>query len=863
MNLNNFTIKAQEAVQQAVQLVRQNNQQVIEPTHLLKAVILTGESVVNFLFQKLGVNLQNVNMVIDREIESYPKVSGGEPYLSKESNAVLQKAIDYSGKMGDQYVSLEPIILALLTEKSTASQILKDAGVTEKELRLAIEELRKGNKVTSQSAEDTYDALGKYAVNLNERARSGKLDPVIGRDEEIRRVLQILSRRTKNNPILIGEPGVGKTAIAEGLAHRIIRGDVPENLKSKQIFSLDLGALIAGAKYKGEFEERLKSVINEVIQSDGEIILFIDEIHTLVGAGKGEGAMDAANILKPALARGELRSIGATTLNEYQKYFEKDKALERRFQIVMVEEPDELDTISILRGIKEKYENHHKIRIKDEAIISAVQLSSRYITDRFLPDKAIDLMDEAAARLRMQVDSVPESLDEITRRIKQLEIEREAIKREDDTAKLEQLNKEIADLKEEEKKQKAQWESEKELINKIQQNKIDIEDLKFQADKAEREGDYGLVAEIRYGKIKAKEEEIADVQARLHEMQGTSAMIKEEVTSDDIADVVSRWTGIPVNKMMQSEREKLLKLESELHTRVIGQEEAITAISDAVRRSRAGLQDPKRPIGSFIFLGTTGVGKTELAKALAEYLFDDENMMTRIDMSEYQEKFSASRLIGAPPGYVGYDEGGQLTEAIRRKPYSVVLFDEIEKAHPDVFNILLQVLDDGRLTDNKGRVVNFKNTIIIMTSNMGSNLIRENFEKITPLNHDKIVDEAKIQVLELLKNTIRPEFLNRIDEIIMFTPLNEQEIRKIVVMQLEDVKRMLAQNGIALNFTNEALTFIAEEGFDPQFGARPVKRVIQKYVLNELSKAILAGKVDQNHMITIDRENEELVFKNE
>ncbi|MCD7978452.1 MAG: ATP-dependent chaperone ClpB [Tannerellaceae bacterium] len=863
MNLNNFTIKSQEAVQQAVQLVRQNNQQVIEPTHLLKAVIMTGESIINFLFQKLGVNLQQVNMVVDREIESYPKVSGGEPYLSKESNAVLQKAIDYSGKMGDQYVSLEPVLLALLTEKSTASQILKDAGVTEKELRLAIEELRKGNKVTSQSAEDTYDALGKYAINLNERARSGKLDPVIGRDEEIRRVLQILSRRTKNNPILIGEPGVGKTAIAEGLAHRIIRGDGPENLKTKQIFSLDLGALIAGAKYKGEFEERLKSVVNEVIQSDGEIILFIDEIHTLVGAGKGEGAMDAANILKPALARGELRSIGATTLNEYQKYFEKDKALERRFQIVMVEEPDELDTISILRGIKEKYENHHKIRIKDEAIISAVQLSSRYITDRFLPDKAIDLMDEAAARLRMQVDSVPESLDEITRRIKQLEIEREAIKREDDKAKLEQLNKEIADLKEEEKKQKAQWESEKELINKIQQNKIDIEDMKFQADKAEREGDYGLVAELRYGKIKAKEEEIAEVQAKLHDMQGSSAMIKEEVTSDDIADIVSRWTGIPVSKMMQSEREKLLKLETELHTRVIGQEEAITAISDAVRRSRAGLQDPKRPIGSFIFLGTTGVGKTELAKALAEYLFDDENMMTRIDMSEYQEKFSATRLIGAPPGYVGYDEGGQLTEAIRRKPYSVVLFDEIEKAHPDVFNILLQVLDDGRLTDNKGRVVNFKNTIIIMTSNMGSNLIRENFEKITPLNHDKIIDETKIQVLELLKNTIRPEFLNRIDEIIMFTPLNEQEIRKIVVMQLEQVKRMLAQNGIALNFTNEALTFIAEEGFDPQFGARPVKRVIQKYVLNELSKAILAGKVDQNHKITIDRENEELVFKNE
>jgi len=862
MNLNNFTIKSQEAVQQAVQLVSQNNQQVIEPAHLLKAVIMTGESITNFLFQKLGVNSQNVNMILDRQIESYPKVSGGEPYLSKESNAVLQKAVDYSGKMGDQYVSLEHIILALLTEKSTASQILKDAGVTEKELRLAIEELRKGNKVNSQSAEDTYDALGKYAINLNERARSGKLDPVIGRDEEIRRVLQILSRRTKNNPILIGEPGVGKTAIAEGLAHRIIRGDVPENLKSKQIFSLDMGALIAGAKYKGEFEERLKAVVNEVTKSDGEIILFIDEIHTLVGAGKSEGAMDAANILKPALARGELRSIGATTLNEYQKYFEKDKALERRFQQVLIEEPDELDTISILRGLKEKYENHHKIRIKDDAIISAVQLSSRYITDRFLPDKAIDLMDEAAARLRMQVDSVPESLDEITRRIKQLEIEREAIKREDDTVKLEQLNKEIADLKEEEKKQKAQWESEKELINKIQQNKIDIEDLKFQADKAEREGDYGKVAEIRYAKIKEKEEEIAEVQSKLHSMQGTSAMIKEEVDSEDIADVVARWTGIPVSKMMQSERDKLLKLESELHTRVIGQDEAITAISDAVRRSRAGLQDPKRPIGSFIFLGTTGVGKTELAKALAEYLFDDENMMTRIDMSEYQEKFSATRLIGAPPGYVGYDEGGQLTEAIRRKPYSVVLFDEIEKAHPDVFNILLQVLDDGRLTDNKGRVVNFKNTIIIMTSNMGSSIIRENFEKITPMNHDKIVDETKIQVLELLKKNIRPEFLNRIDEIIMFTPLNEQEIRKIVKLQLDQVKKTLANNGITLNFTSEALQFIAEEGYDPQFGARPVKRVIQKYVLNELSKAILGGTIDKAKPITIDMENEKLVFKN-
>lgn len=862
MNLNNFTIKAQEAVQQAVQLVTKNNQQVIEPVHLLKAVIMTGESVTNFIFQKLGVNAQNLNMVLDRQIESYPKVSGGEPYLSSESNAVLQKAIDYSSKMGDQYVSLEPIILALFTEKSTASQILKDAGVTEKELRQAIEELRKGNKVTSQSAEETYDALGKYAINLNERARSGKLDPVIGRDEEIRRVLQILSRRTKNNPILIGEPGVGKTAIAEGLAHRIVRGDVPENLKSKQIFSLDMGALIAGAKYKGEFEERLKAVVNEVTKSEGEIILFIDEIHTLVGAGKGEGAMDAANILKPALARGELRSIGATTLDEYQKYFEKDKALERRFQIVMVDEPNELDAISILRGLKEKYENHHKVRIKDDAIIAAVQLSTRYITDRFLPDKAIDLMDEAAARLRLQIDSVPESLDEVSRRIKQLEIEREAIKRENDKGKLEQLNKEIADLKDEETKQKAQWQSEKEQINKIQQNKIDIENLKFEADKAEREGDYGKVAEIRYGKIKQKEEEIREVQEKLKTMQGASAMIKEEVDSEDIADVVSRWTGIPVSKMMQSEKEKLLHLESELHTRVIGQEEAISAIADAVRRSRAGLQDPKRPIGSFIFLGTTGVGKTELAKALAEYLFDDENMMTRIDMSEYQEKFSATRLIGAPPGYVGYDEGGQLTEAIRRKPYSVVLFDEIEKAHPDVFNILLQVLDDGRLTDNKGRVVNFKNTIIIMTSNMGSSLIRENFEKMTPETHDQVVDETKVQVLELLKKTIRPEFLNRIDDIIMFTPLNEEEIRKIVTLQLNSVKKMLAQNGIALEFTDAALAFISDKGFDPQFGARPVKRVIQKYVLNELSKELLGGTVNKDRPIIIDSDGSGLVFKN-
>ena len=862
MNLNNFTIKAQEAVQQAVQLATQNGQQAIEAVHLLKGVIMTGESVTNFIFQKLGVNIQNLNRVLDAQISSLPKVSSGEPYLSSEANTVLQKAIGYSSKMGDQYVSLEPIILALFTEKSTASQILKDAGMTENELRQAIEELRKGNKVTSQSAEDTYDALGKYAINLNERARSGKLDPVIGRDDEIRRVLQILSRRTKNNPILIGEPGVGKTAIAEGLAHRIVRGDVPENLKSKQIFSLDMGALVAGAKYKGEFEERLKAVVGEVTKSDGEIILFIDEIHTLVGAGKGEGAMDAANILKPALARGELRSIGATTLDEYQKYFEKDKALERRFQIVMVDEPNELDAISILRGLKEKYENHHKVRIKDDAIIAAVQLSTRYITDRFLPDKAIDLMDEAAARLRLQIDSVPESLDEVSRRIKQLEIEREAIKRENDKGKLEQLNKEIADLKDEETKQKAQWQSEKEQINKIQQNKIDIENLKFEADKAEREGDYGKVAEIRYGKIKQKEEEIREVQEKLKTMQGASAMIKEEVDSEDIADVVSRWTGIPVSKMMQSEKEKLLHLESELHTRVIGQEEAISAIADAVRRSRAGLQDPKRPIGSFIFLGTTGVGKTELAKALAEYLFDDENMMTRIDMSEYQEKFSATRLIGAPPGYVGYDEGGQLTEAIRRKPYSVVLFDEIEKAHPDVFNILLQVLDDGRLTDNKGRVVNFKNTIIIMTSNMGSSLIRENFEKMTPETHDKVVDETKVQVLELLKKTIRPEFLNRIDDIIMFTPLNEEEIRKIVTLQLDSVKKMLAQNGIALDFTDAALAFISDKGFDPQFGARPVKRVIQKYVLNELSKELLGGTVNKDRPITIDSDGMGLVFKN-
>ena len=862
MNLNNFTIKSQEAVQKAVELVTRQNQQSIEATHLLKAVILTGESVVNFLFQKLGINPQGLNAALDRKIASYPKVEGGEPYLSREANAVLQKAVDYCGKMGDQYVSLEHIILALFSEGSDASQMLKDAGMTEKELRAAIDELRKGNRVTSQSAEDTYDSLSKYAINLNERARSGKLDPVIGRDEEIRRVLQILSRRTKNNPILIGEPGVGKTAIAEGLAHRIVRGDVPENLKSKQIFSLDMGALIAGAKYKGEFEERLKAVVNEVTKSDGQIILFIDEIHTLVGAGKSDGAMDAANILKPALARGELRAIGATTLDEYQKYFEKDKALERRFQTVMVDEPDEADTISILRGLKEKYENHHKIRIKDDAIIAAVQLSSRYITDRFLPDKAIDLMDEAAARLRMQVDSVPESLDEVSRRIAQLEIEREAIKREDDQPKLEQLSREIADLKEDEKKQKARWQSEKELIDRIQQNRIDIESLKYEADRAEREGDYGKVAEIRYGRIKTKEEENADIQRQLHEMQGASAMIKEEVDSEDIADVVSRWTGIPVSKMLQSEREKLLHLEDELHKRVVGQDEAIRAIADAVRRSRAGLQDPKRPIGSFIFLGTTGVGKTELAKALAEYLFDDENMMTRIDMSEYQEKFSATRLVGAPPGYVGYDEGGQLTEAIRRKPYSVVLFDEIEKAHPDVFNVLLQVLDDGRLTDNKGRTVNFKNTIIIMTSNMGSSLIRDRFEQLTDDNRERVVAETKSEVLDLLKKTIRPEFLNRIDEIIMFTPLTEQEIRQIVGLQLKGIERMAAANGIALQFSDAAVAYLAEKGYDPQFGARPVKRAIQELVLNELSKEILSGKIDRGHAVKVDFREGQLTFGN-
>ena len=862
MNFNNFTIKAQDAIQQAVQITQNNGQQAIEPVHILLGILHVGENVTSFLFQKLGVNLQNVQTVAQSELQSLPRVQGGEPYLSRESNELIQKAEDISHELGDQYVSLEAMLLATLKVKSSISTILKDAGMNEKDLRQAINELRGGNSVKSQSSEDTYQSLSKYAINLNEAARSGKLDPVIGRDDEIRRVLQILSRRTKNNPILIGEPGTGKTAIVEGLAHRILRGDVPENLKDKQLYSLDMGALVAGAKYKGEFEERLKSVISEVTKSEGRIILFIDEIHTLVGAGKSEGAMDAANILKPALARGELRSIGATTLDEYQKYFEKDKALERRFQTVMVNEPDILNSISILRGLKERYENHHKVRIQDDAIIAAVELSNRYITERFLPDKAIDLMDEAAAKLRMERDSVPEDLDEITRRLRQLEIEREAIKRENDEAKLAQLNKEIAELQEEESNYKAKWQSEKELVNKIQENKKQIEQLKFEADRAEREGNYGKVAEIRYGRLKALEDEINNVQLQLKERQGAEAMVKEEVTAEDIADVVSRWTGIPVNKMLQSEREKLLRLEEELHKRVIGQEEAIAAVSDAVRRSRAGLQDPKRPIGSFIFLGTTGVGKTELAKALAEYLFDDETLMTRIDMSEYQEKHSVSRLIGAPPGYVGYDEGGQLTEAVRRKPYSVVLFDEIEKAHPDVFNILLQVLDDGRLTDNKGRTVNFKNTIIIMTSNLGSSYIQSQFEKLNDGNREQLVEETKNNVMEMLKQNIRPEFLNRIDETIMFLPLNQHEIEQIVRMQVSNIYKMLKENGIEMRVTDAAISYLSDAGFDPEFGARPVKRAIQRYLLNDLSKKILSGEVNREKPIIINTDNDGLVFNN-
>jgi ATP-dependent Clp protease ATP-binding subunit ClpB len=862
MNFNNFTIKAQEVVQKAVQLTRTAGNQAVEPEHLLKAVMTEGDTVVQFIFQKLELNSANIERPLEEALQRLPRVSGGEPYLSNDGSKVLEKATEIASKNGDQYVTIEAILMALFEVKSKASTILKDAGMTRDGLKAAIDELRKGKNATSQSAEEQYNALSKYAVNLNERARQGKLDPVIGRDDEIRRVLQILSRRTKNNPILIGEPGTGKTAIVEGLAQRIVRGDVPENLKMKQVYSLDMGALIAGAKYQGEFEERLKSVINEITQANGEIILFIDEIHTLVGAGKSSGAMDAANILKPALARGDLRSIGATTLDEYQKYFEKDKALERRFQIVMVDEPDEDSSIAILRGLKERYENHHKVRIKDDAIIAAVQLSQRYISDRFLPDKAIDLIDEAAAKLRIEMDSVPQGLDEISRKISQLEIERAAIKRDGDEARITDLDKQIAELKDRESDYNAKWKSEKELINRIQQNKIDIEQLNFEAERAERNGDYGRVAEIRYSLIKQKQDENVQIQEQLRGMQGDKALIKEEVDSDDIAEVVSRWTGIPVTKMLQSEKSKLLNLEEELHKRVVGQDDAIKAISEAVRRSRAGLNDPRRPIGSFIFLGTTGVGKTELAKALADYLFNDENMMTRIDMSEYQEKFSVTRLIGSPPGYVGYDEGGQLTEAVRRKPYSVVLFDEIEKANPDVFNVLLQVLDDGRLTDNKGRTVNFKNTIIIMTSNLGSSLIRERFEHLTDANRDEVIDRTRDDVMEMLKKTIRPEFLNRIDEIIMFSPLNEEQIRQIVVMQLNAVKKMLAQNGITLEATEAAIQVLGRAGYDPEFGARPVRRAIQNLVLNQLSKDIIAMKVNRDRPIIIDAENGTLVFKN-
>ena len=862
MTFDKFTIKAQEVVQEAVNTAQMNGQQTIEPIHVLKGILTKAKDVSTFIFQKLGVNANQVAMLVDQEIQHLPKVQGGQPYLSNDANSVLTKAMDTAKQMGDEFVSVEPILLALLTVNSTASRILRDAGCNEKDMRAAIQELRQGQKVQSQSGDENFQSLDKYAKNLVEQARSGKLDPVIGRDEEIRRVLQILSRRTKNNPILIGEPGTGKTAIVEGLAQRIVRGDVPENLKDKQLYSLDMGALVAGAKYKGEFEERLKSVINEVTKSEGRIILFIDEIHTLVGAGGGEGAMDAANILKPALARGELRAIGATTLNEYQKYFEKDKALERRFQTVMVDEPDELSAISILRGLKERYENHHKVRIQDDACIAAVKLSERYISDRFLPDKAIDLMDEAAAKLRMERDSLPEELDEITRRLKQLEIEREAIKRENDQPKLQQLDKDIAELRDQEKQYRAKWEGEKALVNKIQEDKQQIENLKLEAERAEREGNYERVAEIRYSKLKMLEDDIKHIQEQLKSTQGGEAMVREEVTADDIAEVVSRWTGIPVTRMMQSEREKLLHLEEELHHRVIGQDEAIQAVSDAVRRSRAGLQDPKRPIASFIFLGTTGVGKTELAKALADYLFNDETMMTRIDMSEYQEKFSVSRLIGAPPGYVGYDEGGQLTEAVRRKPYSVVLFDEIEKAHPDVFNILLQVLDDGRLTDNKGRTVNFKNTIIIMTSNLGSQFIQQEFEKLNATNRESIIANTKMQVMDMLKKTIRPEFLNRIDETIMFLPLTKAEIANVVRLQMNAVKKMLEPQGFTLRVTDAAINYLADQGYDPEFGARPVKRAIQRLVLNDLSKRILAEEVSREQPITIDANGAGLQFRN-
>ena len=862
MTFEKFTIKAQEAVQSAINIAQRNGQQTIEPVHILAGVMDKGKDVINYVFQKIGVNTQAVETAIQNEMSHLPKVSGGEPYLSSETNQVMQRTVETSQKMGDEFVSIEPMLLALLAVNSTASRILKDAGCTEKEMTAAINDLRQGQKVQSQSGDENYQSLQKYARNLIEDARAGKLDPVIGRDEEIRRVLQILSRRTKNNPILIGEPGTGKTAIVEGLAERIVRGDVPENLKDKQLYSLDMGAMLAGAKYKGEFEERLKSVVKEVMQADGNIILFIDEIHTLVGAGGGEGAMDAANILKPALARGELRAIGATTLNEYQKYFEKDKALERRFQTVLVDEPDELDAISILRGLKERYENHHKVRIQDDACIAAVKLSERYISDRFLPDKAIDLMDEAAAKLRMERDSVPEELDEISRRLKQLEIEREAIKRENDTEKIAQLDKEIAELKEQEHGFRAKWEGERGLVNKIQQDKQEIEQLKYEADRAEREGNYERVAEIRYSRLKQLEDDIKNIQQQLQATQDGQAMVREEVTADDIAEVVSRWTGIPVTRMLQSEKDKLLHLEDELHKRVIGQDEAITVVADAVRRSRAGLQDPKKPIASFIFLGTTGTGKTELAKALADYLFNDESMMTRIDMSEYQEKFSVTRLIGAPPGYVGYDEGGQLTEAVRRKPYSVVLFDEIEKAHPDVFNILLQVLDDGHLTDNKGRTVNFKNTIIIMTSNLGSQYIQQQFEHLNDTNREEVIDKAKVAVMDMLKKTIRPEFLNRIDETIMFLPLTKEQIGDVVRLQLERVKDMLEPQGIELQWTDPAINYLSDVGYDPEFGARPVKRAIQRYVLNDLSKSLLAGTVNRDKPVIIDSFGEGLVFRN-
>ena len=863
MTFDKFTIKAQEAIQEAVNTAQMAHQQAIEPVHLLQGILQKGRDVTNFVFQKLGVNAMQIENLVQQELRHLPRVEGGgQPYLSNDSNSVLAKALEDSQKMGDEFVSVVPILLALLQVNSTASRMLKDSGCTEQEMTKAIQELRQGQKVQSQSADDNYQALSKYARNLVDEARKGKLDPVIGRDEEIRRVLQILSRRTKNNPIIIGEPGTGKTAIVEGLAERIVRGDVPENLKNKQLYSLDMGALIAGAKYKGEFEERLKSVIKEVTNANGNIILFIDEIHTLVGAGGGEGAMDAANILKPALARGELRAIGATTLNEYQKYFEKDKALERRFQTVMVDEPDEADAISILRGLKERYENHHKVRITDDACISAVKLSERYISDRYLPDKAIDLMDEAAAKLRMERDSEPEELDEITRKLKQLEIEREAIKREGDEDKIKQLDKDIAELKEKEHSYRAKWEAEKGLVNKIQQDKQAIENLKFEAEKAEREGDYAKVAEIRYGKLKSLQDDINSVQLQLHATQGGDGLVREEVTADDIAEVVSRWTGIPVTRMMQSEREKLLHLEDELHKRVVGQDEAINAVADAVRRSRAGLQDPKRPIASFIFLGTTGTGKTELAKALADYLFNDENMMTRIDMSEYQEKFSVTRLIGAPPGYVGYDEGGQLTEAVRRKPYSVVLFDEIEKAHPDVFNTLLQVLDDGRLTDNKGRTVNFKNTIIIMTSNLGSQYIQSRFADLNDANRDSVINDTRNHVLDMLKKTIRPEFLNRIDDIIMFLPLTKEQIGKVVTLQMNRVAKMLETQGFTLKWTSKAIEWLAKVGYDPEFGARPVKRAIQDYVLNDLSKQILAERVLRDKPIVIDADANGMTFSN-